>query len=680
MVDFIPIRRIYLPDGTIVSGKFIYRNGPVLMLESGEELSSTDMETYFEMTHELVITQRDNQMLLPMNRPILVFQNTRLVNIRRYAQDATEDENDIFPPSSHHFFGKIIRGKKNAIYVVQECRDSTNLWLTIIDCGTNEILESFQIKSYEYDAIRLKTYSDYFYDFVESFSPVESKNLRNEIIGVIDRTNLSWDELFRLSGGNIPISFVRGSSARESIEQLVPIHRYPEDTREEILAFLVWAAKEIMPDYGISEFVERIRAFSTFRGLFLNHLRIIMNNQDAPAYLILAREVVSESPNDANTTLDEGLKGMPNFQLFRIVKSFAPDWQNEIVEITKQLTELKTVTTRPPVPRKSTPRNIQRQRFIVYDAGLRLRANVRPEAIGLKEILYLGAAHRWPHWHLAYSIRLGSQSKKSPYLQGMIMTPSAAEQVKRVLPNIIDIDWSTHVLNLQLYSQSKKRWTCHKSSIDNSFDSRMSLKKLKSRYGYWKHSTVYHLNMKEARIIDLAATMFFLSDLDMDTAKKYWKVDTVECQKTLTKLRDEGIIDILYWFNALDFTESLSRVYFHLHGREEQVCSIVDGLLRGLPTSWVKIAERGTDIHMVSRIPIEEKTAITELVSRKLEEMGLPFQVLTPSTHRNYQADLYQRLLNPDGSWNSDVSAFLSQVRSVPKSLLQEMKSETIQP
>lgn len=47
-----------------------------------------------------------------------------------------------------------------------------------------------------------------------------------------------------------------------------------------------------------------------------------------------------------------------------------------------------------------------------------------------------------------------------------------------------------------------------------------------------------------------------------------------------------------------------------------------------------------------------------------------------PEAFRSYTGDFYQRLLKPDGTWDDDVSGLLSQVRSAPKHIKDEVMQE----
>jgi hypothetical protein len=63
---------------------------------------------------------------------------------------------------------------------------------------------------------------------------------------------------------------------------------------------------------------------------------------------------------------------------------------------------------------------------------------------------------------------------------------------------------------------------------------------------------------------------------------------------------------------------------------------------------------------------------LSALPSRGQEE-GLTIRCLQPRTLWNYTRTLYQRLLKDSGTWDEDVSGFLSQARSMKKTLSEGM-------
>ena len=178
--------------------------------------------------------------------------------------------------------------------------------------------------------------------------------------------------------------------------------------------------------------------------------------------------------------------------------------------------------------------------------------------------------------------------------------------------------------------------------------------------------------MSEARLLDMASTMFYLSDLESEEGRRYWNTDEKESAITLQKLRDLGIIDVAYWFDRMT---NLSRIFLRISGQENNVCSATYSILKNTPTSSARLNEDGKTSLILARVP----TASRDEFVREFQECARNSRLLVecwyPSAQRNYQVDLYQRLLEQDG-WNSDITAFLSQIRSIPKSLLEEVKSE----
>ena len=113
-----------------------------------------------------------------------------------------------------------------------------------------------------------------------------------------------------------------------------------------------------------------------------------------------------------------------------------------------------------------------------------------------------------------------------------------------------------------------------------------------------------------------------------------------------------------------------------IEGSEESVYSITKALLEECPTTRALIASDGRLSICSSRIPREETKSLFSNLPRIAGKYGITVRPLTIITHRNYEGSICQRILNPDGSYNDDTSGFLSQVRSAPKSLLEDTQEE----
>ncbi|MCJ7817393.1 MAG: hypothetical protein MUP60_00955 [Candidatus Thorarchaeota archaeon] len=81
------------------------------------------------------------------------------------------------------------------------------------------------------------------------------------------------------------------------------------------------------------------------------------------------------------------------------------------------------------------------------------------------------------------------------------------------------------------------------------------------------------------------------------------------------------------------------------------------------------LGEKGEQSILLSRLP---EASLYELATKLPPiglDNGLTIRCLRPTTFQSYTHNLYQRLLKDDGTWDDDVSAFLSQARSKRKEL-----------
>ena len=91
--------------------------------------------------------------------------------------------------------------------------------------------------------------------------------------------------------------------------------------------------------------------------------------------------------------------------------------------------------------------------------------------------------------------------------------------------------------------------------------------------------------------------------------------------------------------------------------------------LKNTPTSHVRIDETGENLVILTRLPRDSVYDIVSQLTSKGLENGVNIRCMRPTTFRRYTSNLYQRLLKEDGTWDDDVSAFLSQARSKRKQL-----------
>ena len=106
-----------------------------------------------------------------------------------------------------------------------------------------------------------------------------------------------------------------------------------------------------------------------------------------------------------------------------------------------------------------------------------------------------------------------------------------------------------------------------------------------------------------------------------------------------------------------------------IQGKNSKVYSLVSSFMINTPTTYARLNEAGENAVLLTRLP--EKSVyeiVSQLTSRGLEQ-DVNIRCMRPTTFRRYTSNLYQRLLREDGTWDDDVSAFLSQARSKRKEL-----------
>ncbi|MFW9849051.1 MAG: hypothetical protein ACFFF4_07920, partial [Candidatus Thorarchaeota archaeon] len=85
------IKRVWMPDGDIVSANLVYRDRPVLILDTGEEIIDDKNEITYEMTHEYIVNKKGETVQVPLKKPVRLYLTSRLAIMRKYSKDATEE-------------------------------------------------------------------------------------------------------------------------------------------------------------------------------------------------------------------------------------------------------------------------------------------------------------------------------------------------------------------------------------------------------------------------------------------------------------------------------------------------------------------------------------------------------------------------------------------------------------
>jgi hypothetical protein len=241
----------------------------------------------------------------------------------------------------------------------------------------------------------------------------------------------------------------------------------------------------------------------------------------------------------------------------------------------------------------------------------------------------------------------------------MEMPPKSAEQVTRIRPNVMRIEWSTMVFNCHLYSKKVGEWRISTSRLLKSVAGSRTIRKLGNEFGRWKGKEIHETTPLDARILDMTANNCELSLLEQPEFLSYWNVTNAELDRTLSGLTTKGVITITYFPNIWNLTTLVMLA----QGESERVCSLARGLLKNSPSATAMIGKGGEWLLAMTRMPPSTAHHIVAALPEKAAESGVAVRCDIASSYRSYVRDFTSRLLLEDGTWDDDVSAMLSQIR-----------------
>ena len=269
---------------------------------------------------------------------------------------------------------------------------------------------------------------------------------------------------------------------------------------------------------------------------------------------------------------------------------------------------------------------------------------------------------------MAWLTRLGDLSENPPYLQVLQMPMQAAERTRRFFPSIMDVSWAARAANHDLYDSKKESWNLALSRIVDSVSQTSTLRKLRRRYGKWVERKTYQINHDSAKILDIATRTIYLSDLENKKRLSYWKLTAAKIRSVLTDLQQKGILKISYEAQDPDLVSMLTIA----QGDGQKICSLSNAFLEQTPTSLVMLGEECSKAVILTKLPAEDVFRLQSLLPERGHEENLSVRCLRPRAHLSYTGSLYQRLLKADGTWDDDISGFLSQARSMQKTLSED--------
>jgi hypothetical protein len=646
----------WITSDEVRKGTLNVKDGEVkVVLDSGKIISGKNKPN---VTYSLL-----NYSGGPLNR---IFLNPILVTELSYAADLGQVTEDIFPPSSGGFYGRIRSGKKKALFIIQKIAHDTRFWLIIGNPQTGKIFETQIIQPYEAEALGLTDDQEILEMWDEDLWSDKRKLLEREILDILDEPSPSWDIISKLFvGADVSDDLIRKKTIQETITQLVP-DSFSENVRFYLMGFLAYVMMDRIEIEDLLDSSTHLYAAPMFSALIQGHLRCKVDNVKWPPYLDLIQQSASGQIGQPKRTMPDRADSSQRVLWQKMIESF-PKWFGNAISSAQELNESNRLKLRLPITKSQAMRSkkLMKKRISAMTYGLRIRGHVNPITIGLSELVYIGAAYRWPHRHMRYITRLGEVSDNPPHLQIITAPPAAVERIVRTLPICIKIGWSNRAVNLTLYDIESDSWKIPIEKILTSANEPLSKRKITRRFGSNASPKIHQVTPAETKVLGIASSLVNLEDFEFPRYFEYWDLNRKDVSSIIVKLHKEGVLDISYEV-ADPRLVSLATV---IQGNSEQVTSIVDALLNYAPTSVAMLNEQFDTGIVMSKFP--EDTAY--FLASKLTQLGLQAKVgircMRPRTFRSYTSTLYHRLLKRDGTWDDDVSAFLSQARSKRREL-----------
>ena len=167
-------------------------------------------------------------------------------------------------------------------------------------------------------------------------------------------------------------------------------------------------------------------------------------------------------------------------------------------------------------------------------------------------------------------------------------------------------------------------------------------------------------------VLDFTSRNPDLSNLELADLDAQWGISRRTMRATLTDLHKRGILDYYY---EIMINNDLISIFLLADGEIAQISALAEVFLSQTPTSLAMLSEKGRSCVIMARIPETDVYTIASELPSLADSNGVRLRIMRPRAVRTYSHNLYQRLLKPDGTWDDDVSAFLSQARSKRREL-----------
>jgi hypothetical protein len=638
-----------------------------IKLESGEIISSaTPQVILYEISKQFAKGMNEDHPSLSLETPIKVKLQPYLQTYRKYSPGGGQYIEDIFPPSSLGFYGRMKSGQETYLYIVQETSLDSKFWLTIANPNTGEIYEAHTIFPYEAESLTLVDSQEFRKIWYQSIWSKIPQTEKDEILSILNSPSVSIQELSKILGDVFIPDIQLGNTMKETLSPLIP-KSFPAAVQEQIMLFLTMILKKKIPKGDPINYLYRFWQFPILGALLEGHLMNLADNNEWIPYLKLLTLSERKNLTAPIRAITREIQESPWLLFWQKTIEQQPNWKSIAIDIAEDLTTKGKIIDKVPITAAAAEKSIlswkKRLAILVYE--LRILGRVNQSSLGLSKLVYLGSAYRWPHRHMEFITRLGGAGDSTPYLHVLVLPRTAASQIKRALPNVMDVSLTVRTSNTTFFDRSNADWAIQSEHILSSTRKTSSIRKLANRYRKKAKVSVSRINQEEAKALDLVSEGIRIAGLEREEYLAPWGFTSKKIKSHLEDLLERNIVEIFYEAS----NQNLLSLATIINGPPKKVTSISRAFLEFTPTTLMMLGDSGEQSILLSRLP---ETAFYEIASELPQrglEQGITIRCLRPTTFQSFTHDLYQRLLKDDGTWDDDVSSFLSQARSKRKEL-----------
>ncbi len=584
-----------------------------------------------------------------------------MVTDGQYSREKLTDD-DLYPPSTGSWLSHTGRGGEPALYCLYVPRDGKDLLLVISDLETGDTVKALQIKPYEAPILMMKRDLDLYNSISEKAASLRGTGIDPHSVLKSPAPSIS---LFEALVGEAGVSFTyHPESFDETIDPLVP-SSFPHDIRDQLKAFYAHVVVGTMPTGDPLQFYQSLSEHGLFRGLLAGHIRCMKDGIKPPPYVRILNTAASGQTSTGLVPLPGEIDPPAWFKgRVRILEQFPP-WFHRVNRQVNILSESKTIPLRFPVTASDalSSDTAWRDRFAYAIHGILLRAQVRHEVLGLKYVLYMGSAYRWPHKHTAWSARLDKGEKTPWHLQVMMMPPKAVSRVKNRIPGVLSVDWVVNRVNLSHFDEDTRTWRLPMNKIYDSLSGVRTAEELRREYRIRKKERVIRIGELEAKVLGHAFFGLNLEYLEDGLISEELGVTNERIREILEDLMKKRVFT-LQIFPNLSLLGNLYNVGFIARGEQTRVNSLLRAFLNRAPTATAFVSESLESAVVVCRVP---RRAVPDLFGRlpsEAKDAGIELTMWPVKAYTAYQHGIFSRLLLEDGRWDDDVSGLTSQSRS----------------